>query len=161
MKLSIREMTRADKEAVMCILKRTPEFNVLDVGVAEEVIESYLAAPETSGYYAFVAEVEGMVIGYITYGPAPLTLGTWDIYWIATDSEFRGRGVGTTLMHWAEERISQAGGRLILIETSGRAEYEATRRFYEKLGYREVSRIIDFYALGDDLVTFEKRFNRS
>ncbi len=153
-------MTAADKDAVMGILRRTPEFNALDVIVAEEVIDAYLTAPEATGYYAFVAEAEGAVVGYIAYGSTPLTLSTWDIYWVATAPDFRGRGVGTALTGWAEERISEAGGRLVLIETSGRAEYEATRRFYGKLGYREVSRISDFYAPGDDRITLEKRFNQ-
>ncbi|MFH0847666.1 MAG: GNAT family N-acetyltransferase, partial [Chloroflexota bacterium] len=127
MRPAIREMTAADKDAVMGILKRTPEFNALDVIVAEEVIDAYLLSPEASGYSVYVAEVDDVVIGYIAYGSTPLTLSTWDIYWVATAPDFRGRGIGTTLMRYAEAQIRKADGQLVLLETSGREEYEATR----------------------------------
>jgi hypothetical protein len=47
---------------------------------------------------------------------------------------------------------------LLLIETSGLPHYEPTRRFYAKHGYHVASRIADYYADGDDMVVFGKRF---
>jgi len=58
---------------------------------------------------------------------------------------------------FAENRIKEAGGRLILIETSSRPEYEGTVDFYRFQGYQVISWIPDFYAFGDDKLTFEKR----
>jgi hypothetical protein len=48
------------------------------------------------------------------------------------------------------------GGRLILAETSSQMKYESTRQFYLRQGYRELSRIKDYYRLGDDLIVFGK-----
>jgi hypothetical protein len=42
------------------------------------------------------------------------------------------------------------------VETSGRADYDGTRRFYERHGYRATARIPDFYAPGDDQVVYVK-----
>ena len=38
------------------------------------------------------------------------------------------------------------------------ASYEPTRRFYARQGYELASRLADFYADGDDLIVFRKRF---
>jgi ribosomal protein S18 acetylase RimI-like enzyme len=141
----------------MRILRDTPEFKPAEVVIAEEVIDSYLADPYGSGYHAAVAELGSTIVGYISYGLAPLTEGTWDIYWIAVAAGEQGRGVGGQLLAYAETRIKEVGGRLIVIETSGLAGYEKTSRFYRKHGYQAVARIPDFYAPGDDKVILQKR----
>ena len=151
-------MVAEDKPAVMGIMKATPEFNELDVRISEDVVDSYLLDPIDSGYNNLVAEAKGKVLGFVSYGQTPLTRGTWDVYWIAVSPEEKEQGIGTAMLYAAEEAIRSAGGYLILIETSGTPEYENTRRFYEKRGYREGCRIRDFYAPGDDQVTMEKRF---
>jgi hypothetical protein len=43
-----------------------------------------------------------------------------------------------------------------MVETSSQPKYERTRSFYLRLGYREVSRIPDFYKPGDDRISYVK-----
>lgn len=152
-------MTGEDKPAIMQILRDTPEFKPAEVVVAEEVIDSYLYAPSSSGYHALVAEVVSSVVGYICYGPAPLTEGTWDIYWLAVAPKEQGRGIGRALVAFAEGKIKETQGRLAIIETSSKPEYERTRRFHHSQGYELVCRIADFYAPGDDKLVFQKRLS--
>jgi ribosomal protein S18 acetylase RimI-like enzyme len=149
-------MQRRDKPSLMALLQSTPEFKPAEVVVAEEVIDSYLHDPQGSGYNVLVSG-DSAINGYICYGLAPLTAGTWDIYWIAVSPPEKGRGLGGALLAYAEERIKEAGGRLIIIETSSLAGYERTRRFYQKHAYETVARITDFYAPGDDKVILQKR----
>lgn len=141
----------------MKILRDTPEFKPAEVVVAEEVIDSYLRDPDGSGYYALVAELDSAIVGYICYGPAPLTEASWDIYWMAVSAEKQGKGAGGTLLAHAEDRIREVKGRLIFIETSSKAGYEKTRRFYLSHGYEIIGRIPDFYAPGDDKIIMQKR----
>jgi ribosomal protein S18 acetylase RimI-like enzyme len=150
-------MSRRDKPALMKILENTPEFKPHEVEVAEEVIDAYLADPGGSGYHIFIAEVDKAVAGYVSYGPTPCTAGTWDLYWIAVDGERRGQGIGKALAAKVDEDIGQAGGRLIMIETSSTPVYDNTRSFYLSRGYRIVGRIPDFYAPGDDMIIMQKR----
>jgi len=153
----IRPMVARDREALLGLLATVPEFSPTDIEVAVEVIDSYLRDPGGSGYNTFVAEVGGVIAGYICYGPTPLTQGTWDIYWMATAPDRQGQGIGTGLMEFAEGRIAEAGGRMTVIETSSRPEYEKTRRFHGSKGYRIAGRIPDFYAPGDDGLFFIKK----
>jgi ribosomal protein S18 acetylase RimI-like enzyme len=127
------------------------------VVVAEELIDSYLNDPSSSGYHILVAEVDSTVAGYICYGPTPLTEGTWDIYWEAVARERQGRGIGSALTKSAEKGIVRAKGKLVIIETSSTPAYEKTRHFYISNGYEIVARIPDFYAPGDDKLILQKR----
>jgi len=141
----------------MKILHDTPEFKPAEVLVAEEVIDSYLRDPHDSGYYTSVAESDSTVVGYICYGPTPLTKATWDVYWMAVASREKRKGIGGELLAYAEDKIKEAKGRLIVIETSSQPGYENTRRFYSNRGYESIAHLPDFYALGDDKIILQKR----
>ena len=156
-KTNIRPMTSDDKPSVMRILHATPEFLRPEVVIAEELIDAFLEEPVASGYYIRVAEFDGDIAGYVCYGNTPLTEATWDIYWIAVVHDKQGHGIGRILMKHAEDDIKKMCGRLIVVETSGKPEYNKTRRFYDTLNYRSVCRIPGYYAPGDDLVMFIKR----
>jgi ribosomal protein S18 acetylase RimI-like enzyme len=153
----IRAMAPKDKGAVMQILKGTVEFEPYEVVVAEELIDCFLHDPANSGYHILVAEKDTEIEGYVCFGPTPLTSGTWDIYWIAVSPLKKDRGIGKYLMTFAEERIRNTEGRLIMVETSSKPSYDNTRIFYEHRGYRQVACIADFYSPHDDKVIFEKR----
>jgi GNAT superfamily N-acetyltransferase len=153
-------MAGEDKPAIMAILQDTPEFKPEEVTVAEEVIDSYLGDPAASGYRILVAVSSSKVVGYICYGPTPLTAGTWDLYWAAVARQWRGKGVGKALWESAECQIRQSRGRLAVIETSSKPEYEATRHFHSSRGYQPVCRVADFYAPGDDKMIFVKSLQK-
>ncbi len=150
-------MTQEDKPSLMQILRSTPEFKPSEVVVAEEVIDSYLSDPCWSGYHALVAELDSTLVGYICFGPTPLTEGTWDLYWMAVAPDRRRQGIGSVLMESAEKNIREAGGRLAIIETSSTPEYANTRRFHSSHGYETIARIPDFYTPGDDKLILQKR----
>jgi ribosomal protein S18 acetylase RimI-like enzyme len=153
----VRAMAARDKKAVMDILRNTAEFKPVEVDTAEELIDAYLDEGLLSGYYTYVGTVDGKVLGYICYGPTPLTVGTWDVYWIAVSPEAQRQGVGRALLAAAENDIKSQQGRLILIETSGKSNYVKAQNFYSSLDYEMISRIYDFYEPGDDKLTFLKR----
>lgn len=152
-------MTYEDKSAVMQLLRNMPEFKPAEANVAEEVLDSYLRDPIKSGYHVFVAEIGSSVAGYVCYGHTPLTEGTWDIYWLAVAPEQQSQGIGKALLTFAEYKIKETKGRLALIETSSKPEYERARRFHQSQGYELICRIADFYAPGDDKLVFQKRLS--
>lgn len=135
MRPRIRPFNREDKPAIIQILQNVPEFKPPEVDIAEEVLDSYIQEPIRSGYQILVAEVGSLIVGYICYGSTPLTEGTWDIYWMAVDPGRQGQGIGKNLLASAENTIRKTNGRLALIETSSKPEYEATRRFHLSQGY--------------------------
>lgn len=154
--LLIRPMRATDAAPVRQFLEGTGRFHMGELCVAEEVIAAALNHPDTSGYNSLVAEADGDPVGWVCYGAAPCAKGTWDIYWLAVAESCQGRGIGSRLVGEAERGIRSAGGRLVIVETSGRADYLPTRLFYWRRGYVESARVPDFYALGDDKVIFTR-----
>lgn len=153
----IRPMKPSDRPAVLDLIKATGFFRPDEIAVAEELIDIYLDRPDQKDYGIVVAEDgEGAVAGYMTYGPTPLTLGTFDLYWMAVDPKAQGRGVGKALVLWLEDHVRREGGRLVVIETSSTEKYEPTRRFYLGLSYTEAARIPEFYGPGDGRVIYTK-----
>ncbi|MCL2706868.1 MAG: GNAT family N-acetyltransferase [Dehalococcoidia bacterium] len=157
MEYRLRPMASRDKSQLMVLLRNTSEFEEAEISVAEETIDSYLDCRDQY-YTIMIAVVRQMIVGYVCFGQTPLTKSTWDIYWMAVANEKRGFGIGRALLESAEKAASQAEGKLILVETSSKPNYLNTRRFYRNNGYKRVSRIVDFYAPGDHLIIFEKRF---
>ena len=158
MDIKIRPISVLDRTALLRILKDTPEFKPSEYKVAKEVIDDCLKEDDNSGYFILVAKNGSEIIGYICYGPTPLTNGTWDIYWEAVSREQRGKGIGGTLLKAAEKEIRKSRGRLSLIETSSTPAYGKTRDFYHRHGYEEIARVPDFYEPGDNKIILQKRF---
>ncbi len=117
------------------------------------------STPGNRDYQILVAarDTEHRVVGYVCYGPTPMTEGTFDLYWIASDPIVRGQGVGAALVSAMEGDIRRRKGRLIRIETSAMEAYGPTRGFYAAMQYREESRFRDFYKVGEDLIILAKR----
>lgn len=152
-------MKQDDRAAVLSIVEATDMFTPAELFFAREQVDIYLGQPQQQDYYLVVVENDGgKVVGYMSYGPTPLTEGVYDLYWMAVVPGEQGRGYGRELVSWLEKKVKDEGGRMILVETSSQPRYERTRQFYLGLDYREVSRIPDFYRTGDDRITYVKYF---
>lgn len=123
---------------------------------ALELIDAALQ-PGNRDYQVLVALRGEKLLGYICYGPTPMTDGVFDLYWIASDPQVRGQGVGAALVSGMEGDIRRRKGRIIRVETSAMEAYGPTRGFYAAMLYREESRFRDFYKPGEDLITLAKR----
>ena len=157
----IRRIEKYDKPAVMDMIKRTEMFTTDEADIAEELIDKALNDPDQKDYHVIVNTEQEKVTGYLCYGPTDCTEGTYDLYWMAVDPQYQGRGTGRLMLSWLEKKAAAMHGRMIIIETSSLPKYEPTRRFYIKAGYQEAARIPDFYKPGDDRVIYTKRFDQS
>ena len=153
--LNVRALRPEDRPAIEALLKAAHNFTAEEVATALEVIDETVAGDPD--YTVLVVENESHeVAGYVCHGPTPLTIGTFDLYWIAVDPRAQKRGYGRVLLRAAEDDVKQRGGRLLLIETSSQESYDATIRFYKRAGYRLEARIAEFYKPGDDKLVFAK-----
>lgn len=154
----MRELRLCDRPQLEQILNECDVFSAAEVACALELLDLVIADPAQQDYEVIVAEDAGQVAGFVLFGPVPLTDGTYDLYWIAADPRRHGQGIGRRLMEETEQRLQQRGARMLCLETSSQESYQRTRRFYEQGGYREESRIADFYRPHDDRITYVKRF---
>jgi ribosomal protein S18 acetylase RimI-like enzyme len=135
----------------------TEMFTSEEADVALELVDIYLNDNNQKDYLLYVVENENNIaLGYVCFGPAPSTEGTYDLYWIVVSPEYQNQGIGKQLLKFTEEQIILKGGRLIIIETSSQNKYLPTRQFYLNTDYKVAAQIKDFYRNGDDRVIFVK-----
>jgi ribosomal protein S18 acetylase RimI-like enzyme len=140
------------------MLIETRAFNQEEIDVAMELIDIVLRDENQNDYKIHcLVDHEDQAMGYICYGPTPMTQGTFDLYWISVDPNFQGKRVGSKLLDFLEKEVREEGGRMILADTSTIPQYEKTKSFYLRNGFREVARIPDYYYPGNDRITFCKR----
>jgi ribosomal protein S18 acetylase RimI-like enzyme len=139
------------------MLGRIEQFTPEERSVALELVDAALDEPQQRDYEFLLSEEAGKLVGYLCFGPTPMTEGTFDLYWIASDPHARTKGVGTQLLKEMEAELTRRKARLIRVETSSLEGYGKTLGFYLKHAYSETARIPDFYKPGDDLITLTKR----
>lgn len=158
MSCSLRPVGRAHRARLETLVRDTGLFREAEVRTAVELLDEALDGDDD---YRFLGAFDAdELVGYACFGPTPDTVGTFDLYWIAVDKQRQGSGIGTQLVTAVEQRLSAVGGRLIVVETSSRSDYDATRRFYEAKGYTRTATIPGYYAQGDDLVIYIKDLTR-
>ncbi len=155
----IRRLKPADAGIIEDILKKIPLFKKEDIKVAMELVNITASNPLQTDYNIFIYENDGTVLGYHCTGKRPLTDAVYDLYWIVTDPDHGKKGIGKSLLEHAEDFVLQNNGRWMLIETSSKESYSATRNFYMRNNYSIISEINDFYSKGESLLVFGKYFN--
>jgi GNAT superfamily N-acetyltransferase len=141
--VKLRELRTSDRPALEALIRATGVFSEEEVGVALELID---IGAKPGGYLFLVAADErDVAVGYACYGHTSMTDGGYD-----------RNGIGLTLLRATEDDVRRRGGRMLIIETAGKAEYTKTRAFYERTGCVEIARIRDFYRVGDDKVVYQR-----
>ncbi len=148
---------KKDKEAIRRLLDESGFFYPFETEVVMEIFEETLRkGEEDSGYHWLIVEEEGDLVGFANYGANPVTLHSWDLYWLAIAEQRKNSGLGTLLLTRTEEMVRHKGGKILWIETSGRPLYQPTVEFYHRRGYTLEASLPEYYGPGDPKLIFRK-----
>ena len=151
----IRPTTPDDTTALISLAEATGLFQSSQLEELGEMLANYFDGNSDSDRF-WVTDEDDKLIGVAYCEIEPMTNQTWNLRLIAIRSDRQGQGRGTLLMRYIEQRLTARGGRVLLVETSGLPNFERTRSFYCKCGYKEEARIRDFYDVGDDKIVYRK-----
>jgi GNAT superfamily N-acetyltransferase len=155
----IRPTVPADTQVLVNLVQKTGVFKPLEIDALREVLDDYHALNHQHGHRAITYEEQGKTIGFAYYAPAAMADRTWYLYWIAVRKDIQAKGIGGEMLRFLEADIrDNHQGRVLFIETSSLPHYELTRRFYLRHHYDQIALLSDYYADGDDMVVFRKRF---
>lgn len=146
----IRKLLPEDRSRIEELLGRIEQFTDEERQCALELVDIYIKQGEHSGYDFFISVGEdNNLLGYVCFGKIPLTDSCFDIYWIVVNPLHQDKGIGTQLINAVEEKLRNLGARKIFVETSSQKKYLSAQNFYQKMGFRLVSYIKDFYKVDD------------
>ena len=144
----IRPMVPGDLSAMKEVIRATGLFPAA-------LLEGMVTGDSDPGALWLVAErAELTALAYVA--PERMTAGTWNLLLIAVHPDHQETGVGSALIARVELAVRDRGAHLMLVETSGQAEFAATRRFYQQRGFTPEARIRDYYQPGDDKIVLRK-----
>lgn len=148
---------KSDIKRVMDIVESTKFFYDHEVEIAAELVAERLSHGESTGYYFVFAEVDGVTAAYACYGPIIMSKTCYDLYWIATHNDYRGKGIGKKLLEETCNQARNMGCKILIAETSGLEHYAPTRAFYISNKFDLEATLKDFYTEGDDKLFYTKR----
>lgn len=109
----------------------------------------------TYGSDIFVADIGKKIVGYVVTMELDKLRGK--IISLAVKKEFRGSGIGEYLMRRAIERLREKGKKEIALEV--RVSNKIAQKLYEKLGFKILETIPNYYSDGEDAYYMVLRFN--
>jgi GNAT superfamily N-acetyltransferase len=146
-----------DPEKIRDMVASTGFFYDDEIEIAEDLARQRHREGPDCGYEFIFAELDGQTVAYTCFGLIPGTKSSYDLYWIATHNDFRGRGIGKMILKETEKAIKNLGGTGIYVETASREQYTPTRVFYQNNNYILKAQYEDYYDKGDDLCVYVKR----
>lgn len=145
-----------DVGRVRSLVASTGFFNAAEVETASDLVTERLTKGIRSGYSFVLAERGANLVAFACYGPIPGTQASFELFWIAIAPEEQKKGLGAQVYARAEAAMVKASAKHIYADTSSSDRYADTRGFYQRMGFREGSRLPDFYAPGDGKIVFVK-----
>lgn len=151
--INIRPVIKSDLPALKQVLD---SIELFPSEMLEDMISDYFNNPETTQiWFTAVRDEVPISIGFCA--PEQLTTGTFNLYAIGVLNTLQGQGIGSQMMDYLEDTLRKKGHRILIVETSGTADFELTRTFYLKKNYTLEATIRDFWMEGDDKVIFWKK----
>jgi ribosomal protein S18 acetylase RimI-like enzyme len=158
-----RGLEPRDRASLAALIQSLSAFSDDERAVALELVDHGLAHPSSDDYRFILSfsagEGDGAeeLVGYLCYGRTPMTVSTYDLYWIGTSPANARSGVARDLCASMDGEIAREGGGLVRVETGSREGHGSAVHFYDAVGFARTATIADFYAPGNDLIIFTRR----
>lgn len=149
----IRKIQKEDIPGLKAVLDSSELFPSF---LLDDMISDYLNNEKSADiWFTTIDQGKPISIGYCA--PERLTEGTYNLYAIAVHKDHQGNGIGKKMMEYIENELRENNNRILIVETSGKQEFELTREFYLKCNYIMQATIPEFYEKGDDKIVFWKK----
>jgi ribosomal protein S18 acetylase RimI-like enzyme len=152
-----------DRRAIYDVLMNSGLFGREDADCVDQMFaDALVKGLNAEDGYRFLScwmgEGHESLAGFACFGREALTHGTWDLFWICTSSAARRMGVARALLNEVERLAREEQARLMVIYTSSTDRFAPARGLYESQGFTRAATVPDYYAEGDHLFIYCKRY---
>ena len=149
--LNVRRVDPGDVPGLKTVLEATELF---PPQMLEGMLAAYLAGDPDHQW--MVAHRNATPLGFCFAEAEALTEGTWNMRALGVHPDHQRAGAGRALVAALEGALHAKGQRLLIVDTASGPDLAPARAFYAAIGYAAEARIRDFWAAGEDKVTFRK-----
>ena len=96
----------------------------------------------------WVAEVDGLVVGFISY-ELNEKAKVGEVQMLAVHPDYQNNGIGTELNQFALRKFKEGGMKVAVVGTGGDEGHAPARRSYEKAGYTGLPLVRYYQDLSD------------
>jgi [ribosomal protein S18]-alanine N-acetyltransferase len=147
-KITIHEASETERDMASRLLASSEPW--ITLGITREQCDRNCHDPE---YLLYIADFENRPGGIILLDPRGVA-GSPYIKSIAVFPEFRGLGVGTELLSYAEELFREKSHHLFICVSSFNHK---ARKLYERCGYEALCEFKDYIIEGASEILMHKR----
>jgi GNAT superfamily N-acetyltransferase len=97
----------------------------------QKAVEEVCATEDTNVWVAIDADI---IVGFVAV-KLDLESSMGEIYMVAVDPDFQGRGIGSALIEFALDWMKNAGMSVAMVETGDDPGHAPARHTYEKMGF--------------------------
>lgn len=97
----------------------------------QKAVEEVCVSAENS---VWMAKVEDFIVGFVAV-KIHYEDSMGEIYMVAVDPDYQGRGIGSTLIKFALDLMKDAGMSIAMVETGGDSGHAPARHTYEQVGF--------------------------
>ncbi len=152
----IRPAKLSDRDAMTKLFSALNLFDTDELKFMSDLIDSYFDGTLGEGHYWIVGG-DNTMVSAAYYAPESFGQNVYNLYFIGVLPNLQGQGTGSLMLRYVENHLQELGQRLLLIETSGLANFAKTREFYLKNNYEKEATIREYYKEGDDKIIFRKK----
>ena len=156
--INIEQMAESDAEQSVQLV--SDAMNEEESRWARDTFEYYfmcLGQGVKSERKYFVWKNDNIITGLVglhryRWGPPE---NVW-LSWFAVHPDHQGRGIGSALISFIENKAKEIGYKKIFIETYGEETFAKARKFYEKKGFCKVGEINNYLTDDSSMIVFGK-----
>ncbi|MDQ3098741.1 MAG: GNAT family N-acetyltransferase [bacterium] len=152
-------MEQEEAERVVRFLSSKRAFSLeitsFRVNARKEAVMDSLSNPKHKYWYVYNSINEVIAAGGVNENER--NNGGFYLDYFAVHEDLLRQGLGNLILQEAEKFVKSVNGRFILIGTGSTDEFAAASKFYENCGYTQVSKIPNYYEIGDDRIDYYKK----
>lgn len=157
--LSFRKnLTPMDPENIRIIAQSTGFFDEKDTELSADLAKSILEDGDDEDHKFIFADDDEKTVAFACFGMVPDSEASYELYWLSTLNEYRGKGIGKEVIANLLNDIKKSGGRKLFLKTCGDDKYAPTRKFYEKCGFKMEAVLKEYYDTDQDCCIYSYKF---
>jgi len=157
--LIIRQATREDKKDILKLIESWKPYH-WDIKPANEHFTRFFESNDFPQDKFFVGLIDNKIVSVIGYCSDRLNeIGVYWLGWFYTHNEYKHSGIGKIMFDFVTLELKERKAKKLFVNTSSHSFYKSAVIFYQKMGFRKVDVLNDFYEEGEDQIIMSRKLD--